>query len=68
MCSVCLDRMGAPKYGAMNQVRAGGTGSERIHPRQNKGDRTLLNTPQRNSWQDSRGEAVRQEAVGGGCF
>ena len=29
-----------------DQVEAGGAGNERIHPRQNTGDRSLLNTLQ----------------------
>lgn len=43
------------------------TSSERIHLRQNIGDKSLLNTPQELE-QDSKGEAVRKDAVGGGCF
>ena len=45
------------------------TDSERIHLKQNKGDRSLLNTPQGSAAggrQDRRGEAVCTEAVGGG--
>lgn len=40
---------------------------KRILLRQNKGARSLLNTPQGSSGQDSR-EAVCYKAVGGGCF
>ena len=59
-------RWGPPNVGN-DWVAAGGAGGERIHLRQNKGDRSLLNT-QGSSGQDSRGEAVCQETVGGGCF
>ena len=54
--------------GAVDQVQAGSTGGERIHLRQSKGDRSLMNTPQGSSGQDCRGEAVGNEVVGGGCF
>jgi len=42
-------------------------GSERIHPRQNKGDRSLLNTPQGSSGQESKGETVCARWWWGGC-
>lgn len=45
----------------------GGAGREKIHLRQNKGD-SLVNTPQGSGRQDSQGETVHKEAVGGGCF
>lgn len=56
-CGVPLNRMGgAPKCGVMigrgggvGVGEASGTGSERIHPRQNKGDRSLLNILQGSS-------------------
>ena len=54
-----------------DRVEANGVGGERIHLKQNKGDRSLLNTSQGSSGQDSRGEAVCHEVVGGGeraCF
>ena len=51
-----------------NQVEAGGTGGERIHLRQNKGDRSVLNTSQGSSGQDSKGETVCKETVCGGCI
>ena len=51
-----------------NQVDACGVGGERIHLRQNKGERSLLNTQQGGSRQDSRGEAVCNEVSGQGCF
>ena len=41
---------------------------KKIHPRQIKGKRGLLNTPYRSSGQDSRREAVCNEAVGGAVF
>lgn len=43
-CGVCLDWRGVPKTGAMiDWVEAGGTGSEGIHWRQKRGERSLLN-------------------------
>lgn len=45
-----------------------GTGGERIHPRSNKGDRSLLKTPQGSSEQYYRGEGLFQEVVGRGYF
>lgn len=39
----------------MGGGRAGGGGSERIHPRQSKGDRSLLNKLQGSSGQGSKG-------------
>ena len=40
-----------------------GMGGERIHPRQNKRNKSLLNTLQKSSRQDSKGETVWQEVV-----
>ena len=39
-------------------------GSERIHLRQNKGDRSLLNTPQGSAGQDNIGDTALRERVG----
>lgn len=44
--------------GRPGRVEAGGTGCERIHPRQNNGDRSLWNTLQGSSGQNSRAETV----------
>ena len=44
-------------------VGASDSGGERIHSRQNKGDRSLLNTLQGSSGQDSRGETRCHVAV-----
>lgn len=64
---VSLDWMGAPKCGVIIRWRlvAGGTGvCKRIHLRQNKGQRSLLNPP---GGDGSRAaEEWLQEAVGGG--
>ena len=49
---------GPPDVGPPDQVAASSIGGERIHPRQNKGDRNLLNTPQGSGGQDSKGETV----------
>lgn len=49
-------------------VEACGKEGERIHLRQDKGERSLLNTPQGSGGPDSRGEDVFQEVVWGGCF
>ena len=49
---VSLDQMRAPKCGVTTKWR------QRIHLRQNKADRSLLNTLQRSSGQNSRGKAV----------
>ena len=51
-----------------DQVEARDGGGKRIHPRQNLRDRSLLNTLQQRSQQDSKKEIVCKEAVGGGCF
>lgn len=59
--------MGVPKWGK-NEMEASGTGGEKIHPRQIKGKRGLLNTSYGSSGQDSRREAVCNEAVGGAVF
>lgn len=40
----------------MDQVEARGTCTGRLHLRQNKGDRSLLDTPQGGVRQDSKGE------------
>ena len=45
-----------------DRVGAGGAGGERIHPRQKKRDRSVLNTLQGTSGQDSKGETVCHEA------
>ena len=45
-------------------VKAG----ERIHPRQKKGDRSVLNSLQGRGGRDYRGKAICNEAVVGGCF
>lgn len=54
--------------GHSNQVEAGNLGRERIHPRQGKRGRRLLNARQGSLWQDSKGETVFREAVGRGRF
>lgn len=66
----CLSHlMGIPKCGA---TKLGGSyhpilsGSERIHLRWNKGQRSLLNTQQGSGRQDSKAETVCSEVVGGG--
>ena len=59
---------GPPKWGDDGWVEAGGTGGERIHPRQNRGDRSFVNTLQGSSGQDRRGEAVCKDAAGGAVF
>ena len=41
-----------------DQVNAGGTDGERIHPRQNKGERPLLIHGKGASGQEGRGEAL----------
>ena len=51
-----------------DQVEANGVGDERIHLRQNKGDKNVLNTPQGSGGHESRRVAVCKDAVGGGCF
>lgn len=60
-------RWGPPNRGN-DCVEAGGAGGERIHLKQNRGDRSVLTAPQGSHGQDSRGEAVYHEAVGGDCF
>lgn len=55
--------MGGPAW-----MEASSAVGERIHPRQNKGDGGLLKTGQGSRGQDSRGEAVWHEGVGGGCI
>lgn len=60
-------RWGPPNRGD-DCVEAGGAGGERIHLKQNTGDRSVLTAPQGSHGQDSRGEAVYHEAVGGDCF
>lgn len=47
---------------------SGGAGGERIHLRQDKGNRSVLNTLQGRGGQDKEGEAVGKEAVNGCCF
>lgn len=47
-------------------VEAGGTGCERIHTRQNKGDRSLQATTQVGTGWDSE-ETVGRQSVGGAC-
>lgn len=49
--------------GLSDRVEAGNAGSERIHPRQNKRDESLLNTPQGSSGRNSKGETVCPKAV-----
>lgn len=46
-------------------LEVSGVGCKRIHPRQNKGDRSLLTPLQGNSGQDSKGEALCEEADSG---
>ena len=43
-------------------------GVERIHLRQRKGDRSLLNPPKRSHGLGNRGETICKEAVGVGYF
>ena len=47
-------------------VKASGAGGEIIHSRQNKGDRSSSNIPQGSCGQDSEGETVCHNTVGGG--
>ena len=54
--------------GRPDRVGAGSMGSERIHQRQSKGDRSLLNTLQGSPREDSKGQAVCIEAVVGAVF
>ena len=57
-------RLNSDSVACPNWVAARGTGSERIHQRQNKGDRSLLNTLQGNRGQDSQRERLFcQEAM-----
>lgn len=49
--------------GHSDQVEASSAGGERIHPKQNKRDKSLLNTPQGSSEQTCKGEAVCHKAV-----
>lgn len=65
---VSLDRLGAPEMQGEDQVGTSGTRGARVHLRQNKGDRSLWNTPEGSCGQDSKGGAVCSEVVGGGCF
>lgn len=67
---VSLDPMGAPKCVGMinNPVEADGVGGERIHLRQSKRNRSLLNTLQGSGGQGSKGEPVCHEAAHGSCF
>lgn len=53
--------------GQPSRVEAGSLGGESIHTRWNKGDRSLLNTPQGSGRQNSKEETVCHEAVVGGC-
>lgn len=46
-----------------SQVETGGAGGDRIHLRQSKGVRSLLNTLQGSYGQDNKGETVCQKAV-----
>ena len=59
--------MGAPKCGLI-----GGTGSEKIHLRQNKGDRSLLNISRKGGvgygHEGSGEQDCRGAAMGGGCI
>ena len=59
---------GGPQMRGDEQVEARGLGDEGIHQRQNKGDRSLLNTLQGSCRKGNRGEAVCNQAVGGGWF
>lgn len=63
---VSPDWMGALNVAMIHRVEASGTGSEKIHLRQNKGNRSLLNMLQGSNEQDSTGEAVCKEVVSGG--
>lgn len=49
-------------------VEAGGPGDETIHLRPNRGDRSVVNTPKESFGQDSLGEALHDEVVGGAVF
>lgn len=46
-----------------SQVEAGSAGGDRIHLRQNKGDRSSLDKARGNGGQDSKAETVCKEAV-----
>lgn len=49
-------------------LEAGGASGERIYPRQNKRDRSLLTTLQGSSEQDSKGDTGHKEAGWGVAF
>lgn len=65
LVSVLLDR--GPEMWGNDRVEASSTGGERIHPRQNKGVRSLLRE-QGSCRQASKAGTVCDEASGGGCF
>ena len=68
-CGVSPDLMAPrPRMWGHDLVEASGTGGERIHLRQDKGDRSLLNIAQGASRQDSGAETVCKEAVGEDCL
>lgn len=67
---ICLPiRRQGPPYVGDSKEEGGGAGSERIHPGQNKRDRSLLNTLEGSDGQDSKAQTVHHEAVGvvGSC-
>lgn len=59
---------GPHTYGDKIGWKSGGLEGEKIHLKQNKGDRSLLNTVQGTGGQLSSGETACNEAMGGGCF
>lgn len=49
--------------GGDKQVEASGVGDERIHPKQQQGDRSSLNELQGSGRQDSRGETATRQGM-----
>lgn len=54
------------EFGVSPSMEVGGTGGERLHPSQNKGDKSLLNTQKGTSGQDSERETICHEVVARG--
>lgn len=60
-------RWGPPNVGHPDGVGAGGTGSKRIYPRQNKRDKSMLDTPQGRAGTAAK-ERLFHVVVGKGCI
>ena len=58
---------GPPNMRFSDRVEAGSTEGEKIHPRQNKREKCLLNTMQGSIRQDSMGERAEEKAMVRGC-